>query len=229
MVLKGIKKEKSLIAPRTRLPITIDIMSKIKETLNLKPTDQDSIMMWAACALAFFGFLRCSEFTVPSQDEYCPDTHLSPQDVSIDSRISPTMIQVTIKQSKTDPFRVGCKVCLGKTGGDICPISAILPYLAIRGSGYGPLFIKQNGTYLTRRQFADLLSETLQEAGVDNTGYNTHSFRIGAATTAKANGISDVHIKMLGRWQSSAYQLYIRTPQEQLAKLSKQLAANNDH
>ena len=56
MVLKAIKKEKSVIAPSTRLPITINIMSKIKETLNLIPTEHDSIMMWAACALAFFFF-----------------------------------------------------------------------------------------------------------------------------------------------------------------------------
>ena len=71
-------------------------------------------------------------------------------------------------------------------------------------------------------------SETLQKAGVDSREYNTHSFRIGAATTAKENDVSDVHIKMLGRWQSSAYQLYIRTPQEQLAKLSKQLVTSNE-
>ena len=93
---------------------------------------------------------------------------------------------------------------------------------------YGPLLILANGSYLTRRHFASLLSETLQKAGVDSTGYNTHSFRIGAATTAKEKGISDVHIKMLGRWQSNAYQLYIKTPQEQLARLSKQLVADND-
>ena len=228
MVLRGIKKDKSLTAPRTRLPIMVEIMAKIKDTLSLRPSDYDNIMMWAACALAFFGFLRCSEFTVPTQDEYCPDTHLSPQDITIDSRTSPTVIQVTIKQSKTDPFRVGCKLCLGKTGTHICPIDAILPYLALRGAGYGPLFIKDNGVYLTRHQFSSLLNEILQRAGVNSAGYNTHSFRIGAATTAKENGISDVHIKMLGRWQSSAYQLYIRTPQEQLAKLSKQLVANSD-
>lgn len=228
LVMKGIKKEKALNSPRTRLPITIDIMSKLKSTLGVNSENYDNIMLWAACALAFFGFLRCSEFTVPSQEEYCPTSHLSLEDIVIDSRISPTMIQVTIKQSKTDPFRVGCKLCLGKTGRDICPITAILPYLAIRGDTYGPLFILANGSYLTRQRFSALLSETLQKAGVDSRGYNTHSFRIGAATTAKENGVSDVHIKMLGRWQSSAYQLYIRTPQEQLAKLSKQLVASND-
>lgn len=65
MVLKGIKKKKSLIAPHTRLQITINITCKTKE----KPTEHDSIMMWAAYALEFLGFMRCSEFTVPSQDK----------------------------------------------------------------------------------------------------------------------------------------------------------------
>ena len=169
-------------------------------------------MMWAACSLAFFGFLRCSEFTVPSQEEYSPTVHLSLQDISINSRESPTWIQVRIKQSKTDPFRQGCTLCLGKTGKDICPISAILPYLAKRGGRTGPLFILADGTYLTRGRFAAALTDTLSEAGIESKAYNTHSFRIGAATTANDKGISDVNITMLGRWKSNAYQQYVRTP-----------------
>ena len=55
-------------------------------------------------------------------------------------------------------------------------------------------------------------------------GYSTHSFRIGAATVAKEAGISNVHIKMLGHWNSDAYQLYVRTPKEYLARPSRQLA-----
>lgn len=225
MVLKGIKKDKAAATRHTRLPITVEIMEKLRHTLSKKPSDHDNIMMWAACALAFFGFLRCSEFTVPSQEEYSPAAHLSLQDISVDSRESPTRIQVRIKQSKTDPFRQGCTLCLGKTGKDICPISAILPYLAKRGARQGPLFIMANGTFLTRGLFAGALADTLQEAGIDSKGYNTHSFRIGAATTANDKGISDVNIKMLGRWKSNAYQQYVRAPQEQLAKLSKQLVS----
>ena len=221
-----IKLEKSLITSRTRLPITLDIMADISKRLNDSPHNHDNIMLWAACCLAFFGFLRCSEFTVPSQSDFCPATHLTLQDLVIDSRTNPTTIQVTIKQSKTDPFRQGCKLCLGKTGADICPISAILPYLAIRGSGPGPLLILANGNHLTRQLFAARLSTVLEQAGINSKGYNTHSFRIGTATTAKEKGIADVHIKMLGRWKSSAYQLYIRTPQQELAKLSKQLVSN---
>ena len=55
-----------------------------------------------------------------------------------------------------------------------------------------------------------MVAECLQQAKIDSRGYSTHSFRIGMATSAKDAGISDVHIKMLGRWKSEAYQLYVR-------------------
>ena len=60
---------------------------------------------------------------------------------------------------------------------------------------------------------------------MDKGNFNTHSFRIGAATSAIDAGISDAQVKMLGRWRSNAYQLYTKTPPSELAKLSKKLAA----
>ena len=90
------------------------------------------IVLGCVCS-AFFGFLRCGEFTVPSQSEYDPSTHLSLDDITIDSADSPSLIQVSIKQSKTDPFHKGVQLFLAKTGKNICPITAIMPYLALRG------------------------------------------------------------------------------------------------
>ena len=205
LVLKGIKKEKAKAAPLpTRMPITIDIMVKIKVTLLRCPSKYDNVLLWAACCLAFFGFLRCGEFTVPSQNEYDPTAHLSLEDIAVDNKSSPTVIQVNIKQSKTDPFRQGVQLYLGKTNTDICPVSAILPYLAIRGARLGPLFVLEDGSYLTRQCFATMVSSALKLAGVNDKLYTTHSFQIGAATSAKEAGVSDVHIKMLGRWKSNA-------------------------
>ena len=41
------------------------------------------------------------------------------------------------------------------------------------------------------------LNEALEELQMDPSQFNTHSFRIGAATSAKQAGISDSHLKAL--------------------------------
>ena len=112
-VLKGIKKTQAISQPpRISRPIILDIMSSIFHLL-LYISSYDHVMIWATCCMAF---LRSSEHTVPSQDGYNPDpsVHLSLSDVAVDSRSSPSMIRVRIKQSKTDPFRPGINLYLGK-------------------------------------------------------------------------------------------------------------------
>ena len=100
---------------------------------------------------------------------------------------------------------------------------AMLSYLALQGGKAGPLFILRDGTFLTRSNFITLLRTTLTAAGIDSSKFASHSFRSGAATTAADAGMGDVHIKMLGRWASDAYQVYIKTPPAKLTKLTKQL------
>ena len=224
-VLKGIRKEKASILPsRLCRPITRDIMLKIKVTLLKSPHSYHNIMMWAACRLAFFGFLRSSEFTIPTQSGYDLEVHLSPKDVAVDNRAKPRMLKVIIKQSKTDPFRQGVTLCLGKTDSQLCPVDALLPYMAVRGNQEGPLFIMADGRRLTCQLFSDSLDNILASLRLDSGEYNTHSFRIGAATSASEAGIPDSTIMMLGRWQSNAYQRYIKTTPEKLAQLSQTLA-----
>ena len=224
MVLNGIKREQAAtMSARVRCPITADLMWQINAILSQQPHSYTNIMMWAACCLAFFGFLRVSEFTTPTQTAYDCTEHLSLRDIAVNSRHSPHLLRITIKQSKTDPFRKGVHLFLGKTGTQICPINAIMPYLAIRGAQAGPLFITKEGKHLTRQLFSSHLNTILEEMKIDTSKYNTHSFRIGAATSAKEAGISDAHIQMLGRWKSQAYMQYIRTPRSQLATLSKRL------
>ena len=225
-ILRGIKREQACTRPaRVRLPVTVDIMHSIYSILSKTPNQYQAIMLWAACCIAFFGFLRVGEMTVPTQTAFNDSVHLSLQDIALDSRSAPTIVWLTIKQSKTDPFREGARLCLGLTDSTVCPVKALLPYLALRGSDPGPLFCLENKTPLTRVHFKNLLSTTLRIAGFDDSLYNTHSFRIGAATSAKEVGISDAHIQLLGRWRSSTFQTYIRTPTTVLMRLSKQLVS----
>ena len=176
------------------------------------------------CSLfSLFQILRVSEFTTPNLTDYDPSVHLSLQDVSIDNRENSSVLKINIKQSKTDPFRQGVQIYLGATNSDICPIFGILPYLARRGSQPEPLFLTENGQGFTRQSFCSTLNSVLSQLLVNTSLYN--SFRIEAATTAAKANIPDVYIKMLGRWQSDAYQKYIRTPPSELAKFSSLLAS----
>jgi len=52
---------------------------------------------------------------------------------------------------------------------------------------------------LSQQLFRSLLPDVLKQSGLDDTLYKTHSFRIGAATSAKKTGITDTDIKMMGR------------------------------
>ena len=66
--------------------------------------------------------------------------------------------------------------------------------------------------------FSSALDTLLTLLKLDYRHYNTHSFRIGAATSAAQAMNPGSQIKVLGCWQSNAYQRYI--------KLTKKLATS---
>ena len=222
-VLKGLKRRTSGRQQRTRLPITPAILRQLKEVWSRMPDRHNAAMLWAAATLCFFGFLRMGEAVVPAAG-YDPAVHLSYTDAHVNDRSSPEWMGVRIKASKTDPFRRGITIYIGATGEDLCPVAALLGYMVLRGNREGPMFVFANGDHLTRNRFVTQLRRALSAAGVDCRHYAGHSFRIGAATTASMCGMQDSLIKTLGRWESSAYTVYIRTPPSTLIAVSRTLA-----
>ena len=115
---------------------------------------------------------------------------------------------VTIKQSKTDPFQQGINLFLGVTEHAVFPVN-------------GPLFISEKGIPLTQQYFSKALSTILKHIGLDDQQYSTHSFHIGAATSAKASRsakYSHKNVKMLTKYIRAAGNIvypadfYIMTP-----------------
>jgi hypothetical protein len=184
LVLKGISRVK-LRPSCPRLPVTPLIMNAIRRALEAHP-GFESIMLWAACCVGFFGFLRCGEFTLPAASAYDNRRHLSVADVSVDSHTSPTTIAIRLKVTKTDQFGTGTTIYLGRTANSICPVSAVLQYLTVRPGADGPLFITLQGRPLTKALFIRKVKEALERVGIDSSHYKGHSFRIGAATTLHA-------------------------------------------
>ena len=67
---------------------------------SLDSSQPDHLMFWAACTLAYFGFLRSAEFTIPSLSAFDPAIHLQLKDIAVDSRHEPSSLRVHIKASK---------------------------------------------------------------------------------------------------------------------------------
>ena len=218
LVLKGIKKSQTT-KPNKRGPITgsilINMCLKLRSGCLGRYPDK---LMLAVCLTAFFGFLRCGEFTTKSVtfDSKC---NLCLQDVVIQKNI----ILVTIKVSKCDPFRKGCVIQLFRNNTSICPYNAMIEYLTARNQvtndPLSPLFMLPNLLPLSRNVFVKWLNILCP-----NPAVTTHSFRIGAASVAAAAHLPEYIIQMLGRWSSDCYLRYIRTPHSMLHKAQTDMA-----
>ena len=174
-ILKGIRKSCAIThEPRERLLITFPIMVHLHVVFSKHTSNYRDVMIWAACCLAYFGLLRVSEFTTSSPDHFDPLTDLLLSDVALDNRASPTLVQITLKQSKGDQFRKGTQICLGKMTHAICPVQALVQYLVRRDGTPGPLFVWPNNKALTRASFSSALNKALKELHMDPHQFNTH-------------------------------------------------------
>ena len=77
LLLCGIKRTLGLTSHQS-LPITMTLLWQIKEELARAPDylPTDKLMLWSAFTLAFYGFLRSSEFTSSSASQFNPLVHL---------------------------------------------------------------------------------------------------------------------------------------------------------
>lgn len=193
-----------------RLPITLQILSKLTAALEFTCTSAYNRSLFKAMYLtAFHGFLRIGEITTRSPDKKISislsQLHFLPADKGPDS----VEIQIIdFKHNiKKEPFRI----IIGPQQNVTCAVTALKEYINLRGNSPGPLFCLPNLTPIHRDTFNKQLSKDLSFCHLDSSKYKGHSFRIGAASLAAANNVSDARIRLLGRWKSDAFKKYIRT------------------
>ncbi len=108
LVLRGIKRSHGDNI-RVRLPIIIHHLQLFRMLLGITNTQSfDSLMIWAAMTLAFFGFLRLGELTCNCK--FNPNIHLTRDSILFVPRSGtkvPEFMTVHIRESKTDPLRLG--------------------------------------------------------------------------------------------------------------------------
>ncbi len=163
-----------------------------------------------------------------------PDIHLTTDNVSFSfnqAMHKPISMTILIKESKTDPFRVGQTITIGASSSTLCPVLAMKQYHSRRKLLSGPLFIHDSGKRLTKQTIANETQSLLTKFGFNAALYAGHSYRIGAATTTASAKLPSWLIKTLGRWSSDFYERYIKIPPGTLSGVSDTLTdmlnANN--
>ena len=200
-------------SPDTRLPITPSILAKLVESLSFTtPCHYNRIMFKAMYLLACHAFLRVGEMTYNNSESNV----LQLRDVQFFQTrlIHPSRLQLTFRSFKANynirPIVLSLEA--RESYSDVCPVRSLYQFIELRGPQPGPLFCFPGIQYVSYSFFRETLSNSLSRSGLSPSRYKSHSFRVGAASTAATLGISDEQIQHMGRWKSLAFKSYIRLP-----------------
>ena len=196
-------------APDVRLPITCGVLQRLVLALNhTNSSAYQRLLFQTMFLVAFYGFFRVGELTAKG-------ANLKPlvQIQNLNFQFKDNCVTIVIADYKHNSSRRSFSVVLDcATGTDFCPVNYLQRYCSMRGITPGALFCFADGSPVKTSHFAQQLRQALNFCGLDSSKYKSHSFRIGAASSAADNGLSDAQIRHLGRWKSDAFKLYIRQP-----------------
>ena len=121
-------------------------------------------------------------------------------------------LQINITGSKTDQERIGEVIVLERVVRypALCPVLSVrqlLNKIHLALVLYSSIMMVQN---LPAINFMQCLKRLQNFLGWNSKGFTSHSFRIGAATTAIMNGVPKEVLMLMGRWKSNAVNSYIR-------------------
>ena len=196
--------------PERKLPITFSVLSRMFEYLQGR---HDELMLKTVMAVAYFGCFRAGELCLQDSLKFDSSLHLTCGDVTF--HVNDKFFTLLLKSSKTDVAGKGVPVHVGCSGHEICAFCLLLEYSSCHidfANKVLPLFMDVNGTVLRNSYFQATTKLLLAASGFDSSKYSGHSYRAGSATSAADSGFSEWELKMLGRWASDAYAVYLRNP-----------------
>ena len=220
IVLEGLQRK--LAKPKVRKePVTSDMMSAMVNSLGAAPSLTD-VRLVAACLLAFSAFLRYDEL---AKLRCC------------DITFSHTRMSIHILSSKTDQYRQGDSVLVGRTGSSTCPVAMLERYYSVAALPkqsklrlFRGIVVTKSGERLRSQgslsytRLRELFLGKLSQLGFDPKQFGLHSLRSGGASAAANAGVPDRLFKRHGRWRSeSAKDGYIKDSVTALMSVSASL------
>jgi len=224
-------------------PVRLLMMRVIRDSLTLDIFEH--ALAWGAMALAFFFLLRVGA--------YADDNKRSLRDADIslcdgDGALldwadpSPDLDQtqeiiIILRDGKTDQRAEGKAVTQGRSGTDICPVTAVLALIRARRHHGLPYdkerhFLRRRAgakpPLFTRKEVGDLLHRAAVLVGDSPRDYGTHSLRIGGASALFAANVPLANIRQTGGWKSDAIFSYLWHSREVGRSLAAKMVAADD-
>lgn len=202
---------------KKRRPYTVAYIEKLKTKLDLTvPLDA---AVFACLTTCFYAAARVGEFTVGRIDGFDCNMHPARSDIKADQ--DRNGLQVTVLRiPRTKTSHEGEEVSWSRQHGPTDPYNALELHLTLNdppADGHIFAYKWKHGTYrpLTKTTFIKRLSTAARAAGEDPL--QGHGIRIGSTLEYLLRGVPFDVMKVIGRWASDAFILYLRKHAQILA------------
>ena len=227
---------KRMSGKKGRLPVTPEMMRILRRRLSLSNlTTVKKRLVWLVACWCWSGAFRIHEILARERTTYDPTVTLMARDATLSEVVvrgeEYRVIKVFLKHPKEERLSAGVFIDLFEVKGKaswLCPVMAYLKWKEEAGViliKAKPLMRTSDFLNYTGANFNKDLQKFLGEEAAEGGGtISSHSFRAGLATAMSKAGYSDEEIMAVGRWRSSAFLRYIRTPREKRAMVAQELA-----
>ncbi len=196
-------------ARRGRLPLTVDVLVKIKPFFDF--TLHEDRALWAILCVGVFALARIGELTPGKRSKL---------KVTVGSvSFKGTQGKILLVGTKTDRRREGITLNFFKNDSVCCPITAMRAYLTgLRHSNKDdPLFADTRGIAFSQTWVVTRMRKVLTLAGLEGEDYSGISLRRGGAQTLLRLHASDKVIMGMGRWRSTCFRRYLKVDEQEVA------------
>lgn len=201
---------------KKRKPYTLAYITKL--LVYLDPEIPFDAAVRSCLLTTFHSAARVGETTLPNQTAFKPDQHVKPSDLrEVTTREGLTMTELAVPTTKSAPL--GETLQYARQNGAVDPCAAWANHVSINDPPKnGPLFAyrsKKGHTPLTKSAFIKRLAVVARAANEEPLA--GHGIRIGATLEYLLRGVSFEAVKVIGRWSSDTFILYLRKHAQILA------------
>ena len=218
-----------------KLPVPAQVV-ELQRTVH-GTEDFDELIMTSAQSTALWWVMRSCEYLATSKKKINPKA-IKWEDVGFQDEEGKPLQGVEVKKTRAIRMSmVSTKNAFGRCTRtlkirddyDTCPVKLLVElYLRIHTvegkfpDPKTPVYRKADKTYLTRDDMTKRLRSLIESCGIDSRLVASHSLRRGGACVWAATGlVSDEELMRWGRWNSSAYKLYVFAHSDMMANAMK--------